>query len=114
MGGSYKVKLKGDKKLARALAKRGKLLAVIAAVKDAGKTMEKEAKDKVPEGETKNLKKSITTFRSDFHYGITATEPYAQYVEFGTKAHGKAQPFMQPAQTKGRDKLKKNLKKLVR
>lgn len=38
--------------------------------------------------------------------GIVKTDlEYAPYVEFGTKKHGAAQPFMRPAQKKARETL---------
>lgn len=110
---TVKIKITGNDKLAKELAKRGRLKEVKQAVKTAGKEMERVAKQKVPVGETGNLKSSITADTSDFSYKLTAGERYAQYVEFGTKKHGKAQPFMRPAQEKGRSKFYRELKKLV-
>lgn len=109
---SVSVKLQGNKKLAKELAKRGKLREVKQAVKSAGKEMERVAKRKVPH-KTGKLKGSITGQASDFRYELTAGEKYAQYVEFGTKKHGHAQPFMRPAQEAGGKKFDRELKKLV-
>lgn len=109
---SVSVKIEGNKKLAKALAKRGKLLEVKQAVRTAGKEMERVAKRKVPV-KTGKLKGSITGQASDFRYELTAGEKYAQYVEFGTKRHGHAQPFMRPAQLAGGVKFDKELRKLV-
>ena len=109
---SVSVKIEGNKKLAKALAKRGKLLEVKQAVRTAGKEMERVAKRKAPV-KTGKLKGSITGQASDFRYELTAGEKYAQYVEFGTKKHGRAQPFMRPAQLAGGVKFDKELRKLV-
>ena len=109
---SVSIKIEGNKKLAKALAKRGKLLEVKQAVRTAGKEMERVAKRKVPH-KTGKLKGSITGQASDFRYELTAGEKYAQYVEFGTKKHGHAQPFMRPAQLAGGVKFDKELRKLI-
>lgn len=110
---SVSVKFEGNKKLAKELAKRGKLREVKEAVRAGGREMERTAKQKVPK-KTGKLQSSITSSNSDFRYELKAGEKYAQYVEFGTKKHGKAQPFMRPAQESGAKKFHRELDKLVR
>lgn len=115
------VQVDGLNELKRALKKKKVAVEKIAsAVKTAGNKAEQTAKEKVPK-DSGDLAESITPNYvgggKTVIINASATNSkgvqYAQYVEFGTKKHGKAQPFMRPAQDEGKQVLIKECKKLV-
>lgn len=115
------VKVEGLTELKKALTKKKVAVEKIAsAVAKAGEKAEQVAKELVP-------KESGALYNSIQHKSLSGGKTiiidapaknskgveYAQYVEFGTKTHGPAQPFMRPAQEEGKKVLIEECKKLV-
>ena len=116
-----RVQIEGLAEMKKALTKKKVAVEKVAsAVAKAGEKAEQTAKNLVPK-DSGDLRDSIqhrfasggkTILIEALAKNKKGVE-YAQYVEFGTKKHGDAQPFMRPAQSLGKKVLIEECKKLV-
>lgn len=124
MAGSYeyggqrlKIEYEGLEAFKKAMAKKSTHVKVDLPklVKEVTKDAQSLAQELVPK-RTGTLRNSIDIGFSDGGLvGVLLTqERYAGFVEFGTKKHGGAQPYMRPAQTKARQALIDECLRLVK
>lgn len=109
-------KLSGLEEFKAAMARKSKTLQrelpkIISEVVDEA---HKTAVDKAPKGETGDLKGSIEKKVSGLDGEVATEIRYGRFVEFGTKSHGAAQPFIRPVQKVANGLLMKKVLEVVK